>query len=199
MDTCSGALDGGAVMNVDTLTLSNCTISNCTAARYGGAVFDNLGAAGRGGDGKNGIITVDSCVFKNNTAKSGAAIHYKNAVSQMLTLKGACIFSGNKDIEGNADDICLGPDYKAKTQLSEEGSTTTPFAVESFSLESGSDAQVTLTATNTKAGMVLCSGGASYLDLFTYKNQDFEIVTQGSDLALKLITTTYMLTGENGS
>ena len=68
MSDSSAAYDGGAVMNVDTLTMENCTINNCTAAHYGGAVFDNVGDTSKGGEGKEGKISVTSCIITNNSA-----------------------------------------------------------------------------------------------------------------------------------
>lgn len=200
MENCLANLDGGAVLNADELTITNCSFKNCKAKRFGGAVFDNLGDESKGGTGKYGKLTIDKCTFIENSSPYGGALHYRNAIkgTTMLTLKGTCTFSGNTDSKGITDDLCMGPDFSSDP--TKPASTTEPFAIDGFSLSEGND-PLTISAIRAKVGFALCKdSNPSSLDLFKYKEDayDFQVDDEGF-IALKIMTTTYNLdSDENG-
>lgn len=184
MDTCTADYDGGAVMNAGTLNMIGCTISNCIAARYGGAIFNNLGDSSRGAETQTGL-TVNGCTFTGNKAATGGAIHYWNGAT--LQLDGNLNFSGNE--EGKAEtwgetcDIFASNIYDSKD-------------IQPFTLGSSFSATntITLSVKQAKDGVIVCQGGASAIKSFTYKNNAFELEAKdGNIVLLTPEATTYSL------
>ena len=91
----AGAFYGISKNNIDVTNffIQGTTFKNNSAKWYGGAVLANY------------IIDFDSCTFENNTAFSGAALHYALAyklVDGAHILCNACIFNNNFATEGGA-------------------------------------------------------------------------------------------------
>ena len=186
-------------MNADVLTIKRCSIKDSSAKRFGGAIYDNIGDESKGVTGKKGIINVDQCDFINCKASYGGAIKYRNTASDepQLTLSGSCLFSGNTDLKGVSDDLCLGPKFQeTKT------STTAPFVLSGFSLKTGSAEKLYLSAIRAKVDLVLSKGvNATTAALFDYKNEEYNIeLNDDGDMVIKTKTITYTLatTDENG-
>lgn len=185
MDSCSAAYDGGAVMNAGTLNMVSCTINECTAAHYGGAIFNNLGDSERGGDTSTGL-TITGCTFTKNTAGNGGAIYYCNGATLKLDenpIENSLTFSNNTDNNGTCD-VFIGI-KKAKTTLIE------PLTLGDSFRYSGT---ITLAFQNPKNGLVVCTGGASYINSFASQNESYVLTGSGDDIALQTATTDYTLT-----
>ena len=175
-------------MNAGSLEMKSCIIDKCTAGHYGGAIFVNLGDDDRDATGNTELI-VEGCTFTNNSARTGGAIHYCNGST--LKLDGyidegnktiPLTFSGNSDEKGTCD-VYVGTELKA--------TTIKPFTLgNSFE----SEGKITLAIQKAKAGVVVCSGGASDIDSFASQNVDYEFETSGSDIVLKTVLIEYTLT-----
>lgn len=128
----SGPINGGAIVNDGTLTLTQCAFSGNTAVLSGGAVYSmgaltvsdsifagNTATSGGGGAIYGVSMTVESSTFSGNTSTAGGAVFAQNATFENSTFFGNNVNGGgpgggvfdngtltvnNSTITGNAPD-----------------------------------------------------------------------------------------------
>ena len=83
-----GAKGWAMIVNGSTVTMNNCSVTNCSGKAQGTIEVTN------------GSLTANNTVFSGNSAKYGGAIYVANNANSRLTLDG-CLFENNSAIEGS--------------------------------------------------------------------------------------------------
>lgn len=92
---------GGAVLNGDTMTVTNSYFHENKAGNYGGAIANALTTSGSAEDTSN-TLTINSSVFDNNTATNGGGAIY-NAGSTDLNVTNRLFVNGSVFKNNKAD------------------------------------------------------------------------------------------------